>query len=192
MSHHSSTFAASGRQRGSSLIEALIALFVLALGVMSMALVQTQTLVESRTTNLRAVAVMMAEDLSERMQVNLAGRPGFDAYLTDWGPPAAVAPPSCLSQLCTGAQLAAFDLHQWKTNLGQLLLNGDARVFRSGTDNSQFGVLIGWSATQAKREAVAATEAERQLYQGAVAVVTGVDGITCPAGLVCHLVYIRP
>ena len=179
-------------QRGSSLIEALIALLVLALGVMGMALVQTQTLVESRATNQRAVAVMMAEDLGERMQVNIAGRPGFDAYLTDWGPPAAVAPPSCLSQLCTGAQLAAFDLHQWKTTLGQLLLNGDARVFRSGTDTSQFGVLIGWSATQAKREALAATDAERQQYQSAVAVVTGVDAITCPDGRICHLVYIRP
>ncbi len=192
MSHRPSTVSRLTRQRGSSLLESLIALLVLALGVMGMALVQTQTLVEARSTNQRAMAVMMAEDLNERMQANLAGRPSFDAYLTDWGAPASPTPPSCLSQLCTGAQLAAFDLHQWKTTLGQLLLNGDARVFRSGTDASQFGVLIGWAATQAKREAVASTEAELLLYQGAVAVVTGVNGVVCPAGRICHLVYIRP
>ena len=45
------------RQRGTSLIEALVALLVLALGVMGMAAVQTRTLATARTTNLRAVAI---------------------------------------------------------------------------------------------------------------------------------------
>ena len=73
------------RQRGTSLIEALVALLVLALGVMGMAAVQTRTLATARTTNLRAVAIRAAEDLQERIQANsdLRHMPAlFNPYVT--------------------------------------------------------------------------------------------------------------
>jgi type IV pilus assembly protein PilV len=180
------------RELGVSLIEALVALLVLALGVMGMAGIQTRTLVESRTTNSRAVAIQMADDLSERMQANVAIRlsnPATNPYVVGWGTPATAT--DCFSNNCTGAQLAGFDLVQWKNSLSQLLPNGDARVFRSNTDPTQFGVLIGWSESQAKNEG-AATGAEATQYTNAIAITTGVGGITCTAGLICHLVYIRP
>lgn len=187
-------------QRGVSLIEALVALLVLALGIMGMAGIQTRTLVESRTTNSRALAVQLTDDLLDRMQANSAIRinpPAASPYVTDWGVQAA-APADCFTQACNGAQLAAFDLVQWKASLGRVLPGGDARVFQSTTDNAQFGVLIGWTETQAKNQAEAAG-AQATLFTDAVAirdaanaVGTGIAGIACPAGLICHLVYIRP
>ncbi len=187
-------------QRGVSLIEALVALLVLALGIMGMAGIQTRTLVESRTTNSRALAVQLTDDLLDRMQANSAIRinpPATSPYLAAWGAQAA-APVDCYTAVCTGAQLAAFDLVQWKASLARVLPSGDARVFQSNTDNAQFGVLIGWTETQAKNQGEA-TGAQATLFTDAIAirdaanaVGTGVAGIACPAGLICHLVYIRP
>jgi type IV pilus assembly protein PilV len=188
-------------QRGVSLIEALVALLVLALGIMGMAGIQTRTLVESRTTNSRSIALQMADDLLDRMQANSAIRldpPAVNPYVVDWNAGNAAPATDCTAEACTGAELAAFDLFQWKTSLAQTLAGGDARVFQSNTDPSQFGILIGWSETLAKNEAEAAG-AEATLFDDAVAVRnaanavgTGVAGINCPVGRICHLVYIRP
>lgn len=179
--------------RGVSLIEALVALLVLALGVMGMAGIQTRTLVESRTTNARSVAVMMADDLLDRMQANATVRvtnPATNPYIVGFNDTLTTA--DCISSTCNGTQLAQFDLQQWKTQLSQLLPGGNARVFRSTTDPAQFGVLIGWNSTQAKNEGIATTTAEATAYSNAIAVNTGINGISCPADLTCHLVYIRP
>lgn len=182
------------------MIEALVALFVLSLGVLGMAGIQTQTLVESRSSNSRAIAVQMADDLLDRMQANVPVRinpPIPHPYVTAWGAPP-TAGTDCFAGACTGAQLAAFDLNQWKTTLANLLPAGDAQVFQSPGDPTQFGVLIGWSATQAKNEA-GTTGDEADLFAAAVsvrnaqgAIGTGVNNIECGAGRLCHLVYIRP
>ena len=72
-------------QKGVSMIEALVALFVLTLGVLGMAGIQTRTLVESRTSNARAIAVQMSDDLLDRMQANTPIRlnpPAVNPYVT--------------------------------------------------------------------------------------------------------------
>ncbi|WP_372661105.1 type IV pilus modification protein PilV [Hydrogenophaga sp.] len=180
------------KQEGVSLIEALVALLVLALGIMGLAGIQTRTLLEARATNTRSVAIQLAEDLLERMQANSVIRvinPATNPYVASWGVPAAGT--DCTAQFCTGDQLASFDIAQWKAGLSQALNGGDARIFRSTTDPSQYGVLIGWSETQAKGQDGAAT-AETAQFASAIAVNTGVAGITCPNGMICHVVYIRP
>lgn len=189
-------------ERGVSLIEALVALLVLALGVLGIAGIQTRTLIESRTTNSRAVAFQMADDLLDRMQSNRAIRfnpPAVNPYIVNWGAPVA-AGLDCFANACTGAQLAAFDLWQWKTTMANLLPQGDAQVFQSPTDASQFGILIGWTPTQTKNEAAAADADQTALYTNAAAVRDGTGAVgtgagavaACPANLICHMVYIRP
>ena len=75
-------------ERGISLIESLVALLVLALGILGMAGLQTRALVDSRTTNARAVAVKMVDDLSERMQFNVGARLlAANPYVVAWGAP---------------------------------------------------------------------------------------------------------
>lgn len=187
-------------QRGVSLIESLVALVVLALGVLGLAGIQTRTLVETRTTNARAIATSMAEDMLERMQANAGARtipPIASPYVVDFGAPPAAAV-DCLSAGCNPTEMAAFDLNQWKTTLGNLLPAGDATVFRSQTDSSQFGILISWTATQAKGEG-GASAADQVIFDSAISVRdgtgatgTGDDDVACPAASLCHLVYIRP
>lgn len=182
------------KHRGVSMIEALVALVVLALGVMGLAGIQTRTLIDSRSTNERAIAVRMAEDLNERMQVNTDVKFATPAlnpnpYVITWG--AAATPTDCYANSCTGTQLAGFDIAQWKSTLSQLLPGGDARVFRSNTDTNQFGILIGWNARLARNQDET-TGADLTAFTAPFAVNTGVTGVDCPADLICHLVYIRP
>lgn len=178
------------RQRGITILESLVAIVVLALGILGLAGIQTRVLADSRTTNARAVAVRMAEDLAERMQFNSAIRLANPAinpnpYVVAWAAqPAAV---DCTTNLCNPTQLANDDLSQWKATLGTLLPGGDAMVFQSPTDPRQFGVLIGWDANTG-----AAALADAATYSQPLQVVTGVAGATCAVGQECHLIYILP
>lgn len=188
------------RQRGTSLLEALVALFIVAFGLLAMAGLQVRTLNETRNSAARNLAAQMASDLLDRMLlhgdafgVTGAGNP----YLTDWGTAAAPGA-SCLTQTCTATELAQFDLWQWKGTLAQLLPEGDAQVFRSTSDTSQYGVLFRWRRLSARRESTASA-AMQQLYAAADEVRnglgqsgTGQAGVNCPAGYICHLSYLRP
>lgn len=188
------------RQRGTSLVEALVALLVLAVGVMGMAAVQTRSLTTARTTNQRALAVQAAEDLQDRIQANAALRhtPSLpNPYLTPWGPPP-VSSRDCANIVCDGPQLAAYDLVQWKKELARSLPAGDGLVFSSPTDANQWGILVAWAETKARNEPLAKPE-DAALFIRAVAVRdatgqsgTGVPGANCPDTFTCHLIYIRP
>lgn len=188
------------RQRGTSLIEALVALLVLALGVMGMAAVQTRALTTARTTNLRALAIQQAEDLQDRIQANsdLRHMPLLaNPYVTTWGPPPA-ANTDCASASCGVQQLAAFDLMQWKKELARSLPAGDGLVFSSSTDTNQLGILVAWMETKARNESQADKQ-EAALFREAVAVRdaggqlgTGESGKNCPDNFTCHLIFIRP
>lgn len=180
-------------QSGAGLIEALVALAILAFGVLGMASMQTRILLESRSTNARAVAVRLASDLSERMQSNPGHRlPEYrgpsSPYLMKWG--ASPPPTDCWTVGCHPVELASFDLMQWKSSLSHLIPGGDARVFSSDSDPNQFGVLIGWPLTP-----VGATLKPN----GSVShpppplwVAPGVGDVNCQTEFVCHLVFIRP
>ncbi|MBU7572273.1 MAG: type IV pilus modification protein PilV [Hydrogenophaga sp.] len=188
------------RQRGTSLIEALVALLVLALGVMGMAAVQTRALTTARTTNLRAVAIQAAEDLQDRIQANadLRHMPALvNPYVTTWGPPPATGT-DCSSAPCGGTPLATFDLMQWKKELARVLPAGDGRVFASTKDATQLGILVRWTEAKARNEAQAGKE-EAALFRQAVAVRgaadqpgAGVSGELCPDTFTCHLIFVRP
>ncbi|MCW5654098.1 type IV pilus modification protein PilV [Hydrogenophaga sp.] len=176
-------------QSGISLIESLVAMLILALGVLGLAGLQAGSLAHARNANARTAAVQMANDLLERVQTNpaLARRtvvnpPPLPLYETAWGDtPEKTA--DCLRDVCSGEQLARHDLWQWKRTVRSTLPGGEARVFRSRTDPSQLGVLLGWTDPVA-------------LYagHGAGNAVPDADeaDATCPAGYACHLVYIRP
>lgn len=180
--------AMASSQKGISLIESLVALLVLALGILGLAGLQTRTIVESRTTNARAIAVAMVDDLSERMQFNIDARvAGPNPYVVGWN----VFPvaPDCFNAACTPAQLAQMDLAQWKANIRASLPGGDASVFVLPDDNTQLGVLIGWSENESEKADEAGGGAA---YRAPLNIQTGVANQACQPGLICHFVYVRP
>ncbi len=174
-------------QRGVSLIESLVALMILALGVLGLAGLQAGTLAQTRHATAQAAAVQMAQDLLERMQVNPAvgraasGSSTLSLYEVNWGPLLQQGP-DCRSRPCDGAELARHDLSQWKSTWQTVLPGADARVFRSNADPGQLGVMLAWSDPGTTR-----------FSQPALPVSNGGNAASqCPSGLTCHLVYLRP
>lgn len=187
------------RQSGLSLIESLVALVVLALGVMGLAGVQTRLLVETRTANSRAIAVQLIDDLSNRMLLNryaALGRPQLpttdprflaSGYLLAWGNTTGMTAPnpsSCVGVICTPAQLAAADMFQWRTTVNAALPGARATVFQlapAAGDPRQLGIAIGWPLNERTADTTYNTPFNA----------TNIN-VTCPATLICHVVYVQP
>lgn len=191
------------KQNGLTLIEALVALVILALGVLGLAGVQTRLLVESRTTNSRALAIGLIDDLTNRMLLNrdaAIGKPVSplnatvvpSAYTLAWSAnPGAIADPTdCRDNAnqCTGAQLAAYDLMAWRRAIAAVFPGGQAIVFNSVNDQRQLGIAIAWP----ENERQLGSTADDTLAKNPIAVTAAAQGIACPATLICHFVYVHP
>lgn len=172
-------------QRGISLLESLIALVVLALGIMGLAGVQTRMLVETRTANYRAVAVGLIDDLNNRMLLN-RNTALANGYALAWAD-GATAAQDCMGNQCNGAQLAQSDLQQWRASLAAALPRGQASVFLSPNDPRQIGIAIAWAANESK-----AADADTTKYNSPFTVTAAVNGVDCPANSICHFAYVQP
>jgi type IV pilus assembly protein PilV len=167
-------------QRGMSLIESLIALVVLAVGVMGLAGLQARMLVESRTANHRAVAIGFIDDLSNRMLLNRDAAMA-NSYTLAWN--GTKAKKDCTTAPCTGADLAQSDLNLWRLALRAALPNANARVFPSTTDPRQIGIAVAWSANERSTDAK---------YNDPFVTTNAKSGTNCPANSICHVVYVQP
>jgi type IV pilus assembly protein PilV len=175
------------RQRGISLMESLIALVVLALGIMGLAGVQTRVLAESRTANYRAIAIGLIDDLNNRLLLNRnAALSSPTPYALNWGTPAA-PPTDCTASQCSGIDLAKFDLDQWHALVAASLPGGSAAVFLSPTDARQIGIAIAWNTNEGK-----AADTDTTKYTSPFAVTAAANGVACPANSICHFAYVQP
>lgn len=115
-----------GVQGGFTMVEALVALVVLAIGLLGIAALYLDSLRAGRTAIYRTQAVNMAADLADRIRAN---RQGILAYATAFAD-AHVVNANCEDPLagCTAAELAEHDLARWKAALGQQLPGGQGEV----------------------------------------------------------------
>jgi len=181
--------AAAGRrrgQRGVSLLEVLIAIVVLALGLLGILVVQMRTLADTQTSVRRAQAIRLIEDLSERIRANPnALNPDvLSQYVVDWGE--AGSPGACAEAgaVCAPADLAAEQINAWKQSVMQNLPSGDAMTFRVPGNGLQLGVLVSWR--QNERD----TADDYVSFFSNTAQATNVTGASCPDNSICHLQFI--
>jgi type IV pilus assembly protein PilV len=178
------------RQRGLTLIESLVAIFVTALGILGILGVQMRTLADTSTTVRRAQAIRLIEDLGERMKANPNALAILGDYVVGWSAtPPTPAAKDCRSVACTPAELAAFDIVAWKTSVQDVLKGGDANVFVPDGENGaaenrrQLGVMVRWPEKE-RYDADAA-------YKATISASTDSgSAATCGAGFICHLQYI--
>jgi type IV pilus assembly protein PilV len=129
-------------RRGYALFEALVALVILAFGLLGVLWLQQQALVAHRQQLMRSVAAGIVEDLAERMRLNAPQRA---AYAKSWGGHASSPSPiDCAALPCLRSELAAWDLAQLHDNLDTQLPEGDAAVFPLTTAPGWWGIVVGW------------------------------------------------
>lgn len=103
----------SHRQRGVSLIEVLIAIFVLSLGVLAMAGLQLSSMRTSQGALLRSQAASLATDMADRMRSNFTGAASYVIGFADADP--------------TGSTVRDVDLRDWRMRV-RALPNGRSSV----------------------------------------------------------------
>lgn len=130
--------------KGFSLIEVLIALVILAIGLLGMASLMLTSMQSNQNAAERSAAIVLSYDLIERMRSN---PDQVDLYVGD--PSTSVDP--CIADDCTAGmtstQLAGNDLANWASELGTNI-PGSAAVIQQLASN-EYCVAIFWPQNQA-------------------------------------------
>ena len=140
------------RVSGFSLVEVLVAVLILAIGLLGLAGLQMAGLRYSGDAGLRSQAVLLAQDIIERM---IANRPGVVNGATGYAPATSPTtfPTDCAADPCTSSDLATYDLVIWNRTLGTLLPLGSGSVTITGPDaDSLYAATVTTRWTERKTE----------------------------------------
>ncbi len=121
----------SHRQRGFTLLEVLIAVMLLAVGLLGLAGLQAVSLRNNHSAYLRSQATMLTYDIIDAMRTNRSAAQAAN-YDIAIGTPAPASPPDCMASPCDGSQMATADIAAWKQRLASLMPSGDGAVARAG------------------------------------------------------------
>jgi type IV pilus assembly protein PilV len=117
------------RSSGFTLIEVLIALTVLAIGLLGLGTLMIDGLAGSRIGLQHAEAVVLAADVGERIRAN---RAAADAYALGAGTTVAAPPFDCSAPgECAAAQVAALDLYDWQQSVRDALPGAETSIVAS-------------------------------------------------------------
>lgn len=142
-------------QRGLSLIEFLVVLFVIALGLLSVAGMIAFGVKRDQETAFRTVATVQAKELAERMHSNLLGA-ALGAYVYPGTPPTIPCPSTELTARCTAARnLAATEVAGWATATAAVLPTAGlptaapspAPTVTWNETTNHYTLTIGWAET---------------------------------------------
>jgi len=164
-----------GRARGVTLIEVLVAIVIASLGVLTLAGTQVTALRQAKQSQHRAVAMLLAGDLAERMRANAAATAyTFQVDYTTQAGPASAAPtapsPGCDSATdnCTAVQMAAADLYGWRLAVRALLPGGAVYLLPDPNTANAADLWVAWN---------------EPAVQSADEVVRTQGSMECPSGL---------
>lgn len=147
-------------QTGSSLLEVLIAVLIMSFGLLALGSLTAASVQYGKSAQFQTIGVQLIGDLTDRMRGNIEGfaASSYNKTTVYVSSNAALTAPgtNCTSTACTSAQLAAWDLHEWRTDLRRRLPGGDAYVLRDTVNPLAVDVWIMWSeATLAEGLSVA-------------------------------------
>ena len=107
------------------MVEVMVALVVLAIGLLGIAALYLNSLQAGRTAIYRTQAINLAADLADRIRMNRTARAAYGSAFAD---AEAVVASCATTGGCTDADLAATDLANWKLEIGQQLPGGQGQV----------------------------------------------------------------
>lgn len=135
------------REKGFSLLEVLVAVVVLALGLLGLAALQLTSLQGGHGAYLRAQAALLAYDMGDRIRANRGVIDSYEFTLGD--------PPACDEDLAPIGTLAERDVDEWLNSLACLLPggNGSVNVDSSG-DTDVVEIEVRWTDRQGDADEV--------------------------------------
>lgn len=120
------------RNAGFTLIEILIAVLLLAVGVLGLAAAQLGALKYNQTSSSRTQASFLAYSIVDAMRANKVNAPSYDIAIN------AAAP--------TGNSIAATDIRNWQQSLSTQLPSGTGSIARgTGASSNVVTVTVRWS-----------------------------------------------
>ncbi|MCZ2495480.1 type IV pilus modification protein PilV [Xylophilus sp. Kf1] len=174
----------SCRQSGFSMIEAMVAALVLAVGLLALGHLLVRQLVELRQGNARAIALQHVHALAESMLLN-AGAARSGRYALAWNT-ARAATADCRSSSCDAEQLADHDLDLWVRSLRAALPSAQGTVTALPA-STQIAIGVAWRSQER-----AMSPADAALQTSLTEVTAAATGIECPAGFSCHVGHVSP
>ncbi len=117
--------------RGFSLIEALVTLVVLSVGMLALANLQLQTLVDTRTASMRNFAALMAYNLADQVRSNETA-----VANGTFNPPKNTPVAACFATAgCTPDQMATTAYASWLEDIKTSMPGGDGIICIDSTPN---------------------------------------------------------
>lgn len=197
--HRFSPRIRASRQRGISMIESLVAMLILAFGVLGMVGVQIRGMVDSQNSAQITIATQLANDLFERIKTNPSANYLFNTtfdrfdplnnaqwawlgnYAYAWGSGAPAVSTACDANFCDTTQRATWDVARWKESLALRIPGGSSQVLVSPDDTRQVIVIIGWPMKEGS---------------SASPYTATIPGVTLPSACgsthTCHFIYGHP
>lgn len=120
------------RQRGAGLIEVMVAILVLAIGLLGIAGMQLVSLQNNHSAALRSQAVVLAYDALDRMRANRDA-----AFIGNYATAVGDLPPA-------GTTIEALDLQEWKGMLATLPSGAGAISSAVAGGRTLFTVTVQW------------------------------------------------
>ena len=131
-------------QKGTSLIEILVTLFIMAVGLLGLAAMQVNSLKNINNSQFRSLATAYAYDMAERMRSNSVGvSAGSYNNLTTSG-----AVLTTCTSVCNSANVALMDVYEWGEVISQGVVSGGlpsgVGTVNAGTVAGTFNITISW------------------------------------------------
>lgn len=120
--HWHAGFAAG--QRGFTLIEVLISLVILAVGLLGMAALQTESLKFNNAALTDSQAQFLLNDMVERIRANS----GNNTYVMTYTDNLDTVTVDCSAANCGSNEMALWDMTQWRDNVAATLPQGETQI----------------------------------------------------------------
>lgn len=123
-------------QSGIGMIEVLVAIVIVVFAMFALINMQSVALRYQKTAQLRSVGSQFTADLADRVRANIRGAyDGAYNLSQQTYPTLDASAPSCFNpNNCTSRELAAKDIHEWRTGLSNAMAGGWGEISGSVAD----------------------------------------------------------